>query len=580
MPYTPNATDSAEPIAGRTVVSAAQEFRTLKDSINTRVGALEQLVAQGNVPGAVSEYTFTANGGVSYTLPVTPLNAASINVFRNGVVQAHSSFSLAGAVVTTNSAYTPGDTVIVQVAIPLQLGTTLAEYVQFTAAGTGAAVRTALAKLRERVSLLDFGADSTGVAASDTAFANALAYCIATYNKTLHVPGGIYKLTGRITVTQGVMIVCEGSQGSNEAYGTVFVHHSTGSCFRWDGSGAQYAGTGGGLTNCLIVKAAGFSGGNTIEVVNQSDTNRCGEMVFHNILGYGLSTGRWERGAVFDGTLTNTPGARGVRTVHMTKCRFADVTTANETVVLNQVTHFYAHGLACDTGSGAAAGITLKGINDGVYLDALGCAGTFTIVANDANNTTNNLTVGGKIGGAITVNDTQVNGVMQVANAGGGIAIKSELLRLIADNAPEFLATRITSAADVTGDGTVYQVAFDNEVFDSLGNFGTNVFTCTVAGKYQFTAGITYKDLGAAHTRSDFALVKTGSPTRSVTDVTNPYVQSISGGYVTRVISAIFNLEYGNTVYLTAGVTGGTKTVDVFGTAGTDYSWFAGKYLP
>lgn len=431
------------------------------------------------------------------------------------------------------------------------------------------------------INVLDFGADNTGVADSTAAIQAAINSAYTNFNKTVYVPNGIYKLTNTITITQGVMIMCEGSQGSNEAYGTVFKHYSNNSCFRWDGSGAQYAGTGGGLQNCLIVKADTYSGGNAIEVVNQSDTNRCGEMVFHNILAYGLSSGRWARGFVFDGTATNTPGARGVRSVHMTKCRAGDITAAGETVVLNQVTHFYAHGLAVDTGSGAAAGIVMKGINDGVYLNALGLAGTFTIVANDASNSTDNLTIDGKIGGAFTNNDTGVNGTVAVGRP-GGVANKSKTLNMVLGKKPGAFVTITSNLSDVTGDGTKYKIPFNSTLYDPYGNWGGNSFTATVAGRYKVTLCVGLYDVDAAHTRCDLEISRVGvSPAISWATVNNPYAMSApSGGsrFSSMMVETTMECASGDIIEPYVTVSNGTKVVDIYGAA-TSYSYIAVEYL-
>jgi hypothetical protein len=458
---------------------------------------------------------------------------------------------------------------------------TSADQVSYTPAGTGAVATNVQAKLRETVSVQDFGAVGDGVTDDTAAIQAAIDASYSNYNKTVYVPNGIYKLTDKITITQGVMIICEGSQGSNESYGTVFKHYSNDSCFRWDGSGAQFTGTGGGLQNCLIVKADGFSGGNAIEVINQSDTNRCGEMVFHNILSYGLSSGRWERGFVFDGTATNTPGARGVRTIYMTKCRAADVTTANETIVLNQVTHFYAHGMAVDTGSGAAAGIVLKGINDGVYLNALGCAGTFLITANDSNNSTVNLTIDGKIGGSFTNNDSLVDGTVSVGEL-GGVSNASKKLNMLLGKKPSCQVTITSSLTDVTGDGTNYKIPFDVTLYDNWGNWGGDSFGVTVAGKYKVTLCVTLFDVNSAHTRADLSINRTLISVAKVwTAVNNPFAMSApSGGsrVSTMLLETIVDCARGDSISPFISVSNGTKVVDVFGAA-TAYSYMAIEYL-
>lgn len=68
----------------------------------------------------------------------------------------------------------------------------------FNPGGTGAVQRAQDVKLRELgVSVLDYGADPTGVAASDTAFTNA-ANAAATYGmRTVYIPAGTYRLNAQ-----------------------------------------------------------------------------------------------------------------------------------------------------------------------------------------------------------------------------------------------------------------------------------------------------------------------------------------------------------------------------------------------
>jgi hypothetical protein len=75
--------------------------------------------------------------------------------------------------------------------------------VSYTPSGTGAVATTVQTKLRESVSVLDFGADSTGVADSTAAFQAAV-----TTGKSVLVPAGTYKTNSAVTgtyrfITQG-----------------------------------------------------------------------------------------------------------------------------------------------------------------------------------------------------------------------------------------------------------------------------------------------------------------------------------------------------------------------------------------
>lgn len=68
--------------------------------------------------------------------------------------------------------------------------------VTFIQAGAGAVTRTAQAKMRDVVSVLDFGADSSGATSSVSAFNSALLS-----GGTIFVPPGIYKLDSKVSFT-------------------------------------------------------------------------------------------------------------------------------------------------------------------------------------------------------------------------------------------------------------------------------------------------------------------------------------------------------------------------------------------
>ena len=71
----------------------------------------------------------------------------------------------------------------------------------YTAQGTGAVARTIAGSLNEKVSVVDFGADPTGVADSTAAFNNACALGAA-----ILVPPGNYKISGQIALAAGATL--------------------------------------------------------------------------------------------------------------------------------------------------------------------------------------------------------------------------------------------------------------------------------------------------------------------------------------------------------------------------------------
>ena len=70
------------------------------------------------------------------------------------------------------------------------------EQVTFIAAGSGASQRTVIDKLRDVVSVKDFGAVGNGVTDDTAAFNNAVT---AAGTRNVFVPGGSYKITGTVT---------------------------------------------------------------------------------------------------------------------------------------------------------------------------------------------------------------------------------------------------------------------------------------------------------------------------------------------------------------------------------------------
>lgn len=71
--------------------------------------------------------------------------------------------------------------------------------IDYLAGGTGAVTRTVQNKLREFVSLGDYGADPTGAASSNTALTNA-----QTYSPWVFVPTGTFRISSNLTVTSSL----------------------------------------------------------------------------------------------------------------------------------------------------------------------------------------------------------------------------------------------------------------------------------------------------------------------------------------------------------------------------------------
>jgi hypothetical protein len=88
----------------------------------------------------------------------------------------------------------------------------------FIQAGTGAVTRTVESRLRETVSVKDFGAAGNGSTNDTTAFTNALNYLASRINVvgggTLYVPQGVYLLSQALTLPRTVNLVGDGPVNS------------------------------------------------------------------------------------------------------------------------------------------------------------------------------------------------------------------------------------------------------------------------------------------------------------------------------------------------------------------------------
>ncbi|MFZ4388203.1 MAG: glycosyl hydrolase family 28-related protein [Chthoniobacterales bacterium] len=171
----------------------------LKDANNVLIGTYDNIF---NFLGySLQEQTFTATQSQTIftltTVIYTP-GINTLNVYVNGSKQIAGTnyVETNSTTVTFSSGLNVGDIVEFTNAVALTLGTTDAALVAYIPAGAGAVTTTVQAKLRESISVLDFGADKTGATNSTTAFTNAWT---AANPQAVFVPAGSYAITGTVT---------------------------------------------------------------------------------------------------------------------------------------------------------------------------------------------------------------------------------------------------------------------------------------------------------------------------------------------------------------------------------------------
>jgi hypothetical protein len=205
------------------------------------------------------EQTATAGQTVfTLTTPYFP-NIGNLNVYINGVRQYAGSYTETNSTtVTFSSGLDEGDVVLFVIGEIITTVNVDAKNVSYTPAGTGAVPTTVQAKLRESVSVKDFGAVGDGVADDTAAIQAAID---AHLGSTIYIPQGTYRITATLlqnTVGLGNVSVCNFvGDGMTQ---TVIDNQSGDAAFRvTSGAGAEFA-YNFGLSDLSITSTTGTAG--------------------------------------------------------------------------------------------------------------------------------------------------------------------------------------------------------------------------------------------------------------------------------------------------------------------------------
>ena len=230
------------------------------------------LTSSNSIYATAYSQTFTGNGTqTAFTLSSSPVTVNNTDVSINGVVQvpgvdytvnsvtlttttpvingavmlvkykqslpnsyygaaSNVQFTPVGALTSTNV-----QSAIAEVVTDLALSSG-ASTVGYLPTGTGAVATTVQTKLRESVSVLDFGADPTGITDSAAAIQNAINAVSLAGGGTVYVPAGIYKITTTIYLSKTmsgsyynpVQLIGAGRMSGNKTGGTILNHTGSG----------------------------------------------------------------------------------------------------------------------------------------------------------------------------------------------------------------------------------------------------------------------------------------------------------------------------------------------------------------
>jgi len=180
-------------------------------------GAVSTSEIAGITPSTISRQQFTGNGSTTvFTLASDLGIGAGVVIYIDGVYQEEGTYTVSGTTLTFTEAPPINASIEVVSYKVSEIATGDASSISYLPAGTGAIETTVQAKLRESVSVKDFGAvgDSdinSGGGTDDTAsIIAAAAYCVSSKSTLFFPSGHVFRITSQIDFSSVLSINAEG----------------------------------------------------------------------------------------------------------------------------------------------------------------------------------------------------------------------------------------------------------------------------------------------------------------------------------------------------------------------------------
>jgi hypothetical protein len=461
---------------------------------------------------------------------------------------------------------------------------TSADQVSYTPPGTGAVITNVQTKLRETVSVKDFGATGDGVTDDTVAIEAAIAYAAtaqggATGN-SVYFPTGTYLISNTIILPNRV-----GLQGANGRGVVIKPHPTFADPYMFHANNGIIAMFGSWIRD-MFIDTRGFN--MTAVIWTQAWQETCGmervTIIFDGTTQYGVLYTDGYGGASYckfsdceifsETTAVNGAGVLisqvsvvggfvfewdgGSITGNVGFNLPSGIRMENDTLLCKLLHCEYVENMVVMSGVGGLSADTLTGsFNDVVNVVSL--SSTFTGVCNLRNIIPNGAT-----------GNTLDDGV-----SGRDIPASEGMIAEYSYQPSAFSAVVSTQINNVTGNGTAYIIVFNSEEYDYLAEYNnaTGVFTAQKTGKYLISTQVGFTVTTAVTSCQLEINTSAKQYFVFIGDTDNIYTGS---GTVTLGGSAVVDLTAGQTVQIKLTISGlGADTVDIL----ASNSRFSGHWL-